>query len=83
MPKMNGGVLAAKLKMIRPNIRVAFMSGYSSFPEGKWEMSFLMRPSPKTVLTNDLVGIVRAMAEISPDRRSQQSSPDRMKFGVP
>jgi len=24
MPKMNGGVLAGKLKMMRPNIRVAF-----------------------------------------------------------
>lgn len=34
MPKMDGGDLAARLKIIRPEIRIAFMSGYSEFSRG-------------------------------------------------
>jgi signal transduction histidine kinase len=34
MPKMSGGELAAQLKAIRPDIRIAFMSGYSEFSRG-------------------------------------------------
>jgi signal transduction histidine kinase/CheY-like chemotaxis protein len=40
MPKMNGGELAARLKTIRPNIRVAFMSGYSEFSRGDLGQAF-------------------------------------------
>lgn len=60
MPKMNGGALAGKLRAIRPNIRVAFMSGYSEFSRGEMANEFphapvLQKPfSPAT-----LVGIVR------------------------
>ena len=31
MPGMNGRVLAEKLRMIRPEIKVVFMSGYTGF----------------------------------------------------
>jgi two-component system cell cycle sensor histidine kinase/response regulator CckA len=31
MPKMSGEDLATRLKAIRPEIRIAFMSGYSEF----------------------------------------------------
>jgi YesN/AraC family two-component response regulator len=31
MPKMNGAELAARLKSIHPEARIAFMSGYSEF----------------------------------------------------
>jgi signal transduction histidine kinase/CheY-like chemotaxis protein len=34
MPKMNGEELATKLRVTRPEIRVAFMSGYSKFSRG-------------------------------------------------
>jgi signal transduction histidine kinase len=70
MPKMNGGVLAAKLKMIRPNIRVAFMSGYSEFSRGNVGNEFPHAPVlQKPFSPTSLVGIVReAMAEISPDQ---------------
>jgi two-component system cell cycle sensor histidine kinase/response regulator CckA len=60
MPKMNGGELAGRLKMVRSNIKVAFMSGYSEFSRGEMANEFphapvLQKPfSPAT-----LVGIVR------------------------
>ena len=70
MPKMNGGDLARKLKMIRPNIRVAFMSGYSEFSRGDVGHEFPHAPVlQKPFSPASLVGIVReAMAEISPDQ---------------
>ena len=40
MPKMNGGELAARLKAIRPETRVAFMSGYSEFSRGGLGQNF-------------------------------------------
>jgi signal transduction histidine kinase/CheY-like chemotaxis protein len=65
MPKMNGGDLAGRLKAIRPNIKIAFMSGYSEFSRGEMGIQFphapiLQKPfSPAT-----LVGVVReALAE--------------------
>jgi DNA-binding NtrC family response regulator len=57
---MNGGELAGRLKMVRSNIKVAFMSGYSEFSRGEMANEFphapvLQKPfSPAT-----LVGIVR------------------------
>jgi len=70
MPKMNGGVLAGKLKMMRPNIRVAFMSGYSEFSRGNVGNEFPDAPVlQKPFSPTSLVGIVReAMVEISADR---------------
>ena len=40
MPKMNGGELATGLKETRPEIRVAFMSGYSEFSRGDLGQGF-------------------------------------------
>jgi two-component system cell cycle sensor histidine kinase/response regulator CckA len=70
MPKMNGGDLADKLKMARPNIRVAFMSGYSEFSRGDMGHEFPHAPVlQKPFSPASLVGIVReAMAEISPNQ---------------
>ncbi len=34
MPRMNGGELSRRLKRIRPEIRVAFVSGYSEYASG-------------------------------------------------
>jgi two-component system cell cycle sensor histidine kinase/response regulator CckA len=70
MPKMNGGALAGKLKMIRPNIRVAFMSGYSEFSRGDMGHEFTDAPVlQKPFSPASLVGIVReAMAKTAPDR---------------
>jgi CheY-like chemotaxis protein len=44
MPKMSGGELAAQLKAIRPDIRVAFMSGYSEFSRGDLGKGFPEAP---------------------------------------
>jgi signal transduction histidine kinase len=70
MPKMNGGALAGKLKMIRPNIRVAFMSGYSEFSRGDMGHEFTDAPVlQKPFSPASLVGIVReAMTKTAPDR---------------
>ena len=60
MPQMNGEDLAGQLKAVRPDIRVAFMSGYSEFSRGDLGRGFpeaplLQKPfSPAT-----LVEIVR------------------------
>jgi signal transduction histidine kinase len=60
MPKMSGGELAAQLVAVRPEIRIAFMSGYSEFSRGDLGKGFpeapvLQKPfSPAT-----LVEIVR------------------------
>jgi signal transduction histidine kinase len=65
MPKMNGGELAGKLKAIRPNLRVAFMSGYSEFSRGEMGHEFPHAPVlQKPFSPASLVGIVReALAE--------------------
>ncbi len=44
MPKMSGGELAAELKAIRPEIRVAFMSGYAEFSRGDLGTGFPEAP---------------------------------------
>src|ERR1700687_2687129 len=70
MPKMNGADLAGRLKATLPNIRVAFMSGYSEFSRGEMGHEFPHSP----VLQNpfspaSLVGIVReALAESVKDQ---------------
>jgi len=73
MPKMNGNELAGRLKMVRSNIRVAFMSGYSEFSRGEMANEFphapvLQKPfSPAT-----LVGIVReALTESATDQSTE------------
>ena len=60
MPKMNGGDLAARLKAIRPEIRVAFMSGYSEFSRGDIRKGFPEAPVlQKPFSPASLVKIVR------------------------
>ena len=73
MPKMNGDELAGRLKMVRSNIKVAFMSGYSEFSRGEMGSQFphapiLQKPfSPAT-----LVGIVRqALTESTTDQSTE------------
>jgi signal transduction histidine kinase/CheY-like chemotaxis protein len=60
MPKMSGGELAAQLKAIRPEIRVAFMSGYSEFSRGELGKGFPEAPVlQKPFSPASLVEIVR------------------------
>ncbi len=69
MPKMNGGDLAAKLKIIRPDIRIAFMSGYSEFSRGDLGKGFPEAPVlQKPFSPASLVEIVReALKQTSPE----------------
>jgi DNA-binding NtrC family response regulator len=64
---MNGGQLAGKLKLLRPKIKVAFMSGYSEFAKGQMGNEFSQASvQQKPFSPASLVGIVReAVAEIS------------------
>ena len=60
MPKMSGGELAAQLRAIRPEIRVAFMSGYSEFSRGDLGKGFPEAPVlQKPFSPASLVEIVR------------------------
>ena len=60
MPKMSGGELAAQLKAIRPEIRIAFMSGYSEFSRGDVGKGFPEAPVlQKPFSPASLVEIVR------------------------
>jgi len=60
MPKMSGGDLAARLKEIRPEIRIAFMSGYSEFSRGDVGKGFPDAPVlQKPFSPTSLVEIVR------------------------
>ncbi len=60
MPKMSGGELAAQLKAIRPDMRVAFMSGYSEFSRGDLGKGFPEAPVlQKPFSPASLVVIVR------------------------
>jgi DNA-binding NtrC family response regulator len=60
MPKMSGGELAAELKAIRPQMRVAFMSGYSEFSRGDLGKVFPEAPVlQKPFSPASLVEIVR------------------------
>ncbi len=58
MPKMNGGDLAGRSKMTRPDIRVAFMSGYSEFSQADMGQEFPDAPVlQKPFSPASLVGI--------------------------
>ena len=60
MPKMSGGELATQLKAIRPEMRVAFMSGYSEFSRGDLGKGFPEAPVlQKPFSPASLVEIVR------------------------
>ena len=74
MPKMNGGQLAARLKMILPEVRVAFMSGYSEFSRGDLAQGFPEAPIlQKPFSPVSLVEIVRtALSRGSEDQTREQ-----------
>lgn len=60
MPKMSGGELAAQLMALRPEIRIAFMSGYSEFSRGDLSKGFPEAPVlQKPFSPTSLVEIVR------------------------
>ena len=60
MPQMNGEDLAAQLKRVRPEIRVAFMSGYSEFSRGDLGRGFPEAPMlQKPFSPVSLIEIVR------------------------
>jgi signal transduction histidine kinase len=60
MPRMSGGELAAELKAVRPEIRLAFMSGYSEFSRGDQGKEFPDAPVlQKPFSPSSLVKIVR------------------------
>jgi CheY-like chemotaxis protein len=73
MPKMNGGELAGRLRGIRPDIRVAFMSGYSEFSRGDLGRGFpdapiLQKPfSPASLVEIVREGLARTPAEQVPE----------------
>jgi two-component system, cell cycle sensor histidine kinase and response regulator CckA len=62
MPKMSGGDLAARLKAVRPEIRIVFMSGYSEFSRGDLRKGFPEAPVlQKPFSPASLVEIVRSV----------------------
>ena len=76
MPKMSGSELAARLKEIRPEIRVAFMSGYSEFSKGDLgkifpEAPVLQKPfSPASLVEIVREALARPLA--APSRESSE-----------
>jgi signal transduction histidine kinase/ActR/RegA family two-component response regulator len=72
MPRMNGGELAARLKVICPDIRVAFMSGYSEFSRGDLAQDFPEAPVlQKPFSPISLVEMVRAALAQEPAEQMQ------------
>ena len=60
MPRMSGGELAVQLLATRPDVRVAFMSGYSEFSRGDLGKEFPDAPMlQKPFSPSSLVDIVR------------------------
>jgi signal transduction histidine kinase len=75
MPKMSGGDLAARLKEIRPEIRIAFMSGYSEFSRGDVGKGFPDAPVlQKPFSPTSLVEIVREALTRPPGTPSRAGS---------
>jgi len=74
MPKMNGGELATRLKAIRPDTRIAFMSGYSEFSRGDLSRGFPEAPIlQKPFSPVSLVEIVRtALTRVSAEQTREQ-----------
>jgi len=73
MPKMNGGDLAGNLIKIRPDIKVAFMSGYSEFSRGDLGRGFPDAPIlQKPFSPVSLVEIVREALAGKPAEQSPE-----------
>jgi signal transduction histidine kinase/ActR/RegA family two-component response regulator len=79
MPRMNGGELAAGVKEICPDIRVAFMSGYSEFSRGNLAQGFPEAPVlQKPFSPLSLVEIVRAALAQEPAERARGQRESRV-----
>jgi signal transduction histidine kinase len=79
MPRMNGGELAAKLKAIRPDTRVAFMSGYSEFSRGDLGRGFPDAPVlQKPFSPVSLVEIVRTALNQGPAEQAREQKECRV-----
>jgi len=78
MPKMSGSELAVQLRAVRPNVRLAFMSGYSEFSRGDQDKGFpdapiLQKPfSPVSLV--ELVREALARPVASPAREGRELS---------
>ena len=75
MPRMSGGELAAQLKAVRPEMRVAFMSGYSEFSRGDMGKEFpeapvLQKPfSPASLVEDCPRGARRSLGRLASRRQ--------------
>ena len=79
MPKMNGGELATRLKEIRPEIGVAFMSGYSEFSRGDLGQGFPEAPVlQKPFSPISLVEIVREALAQEPTEQTHEQKECRV-----
>jgi signal transduction histidine kinase len=75
MPKMSGGELASLLREIRPEIRIAFMSGYSEFSRGDVGKGFPDAPVlQKPFSPTSLVEIVREALTRPPVAAAREGS---------
>ncbi len=63
LPEMNGTVLATRIKELRPDVKVLYMSGYAGNPAARLGVlasgsAFIQKPFTKTSLLNDLRGVL-------------------------
>ncbi|MGH9688663.1 MAG: ATP-binding protein [Candidatus Acidiferrales bacterium] len=73
MPGMRGPELAQQLKLLRPSIKVVYMSGYLDYADGEGEIidggSFLQKPYSRETLVNKIADAVSGAATKRPAAR--------------
>jgi signal transduction histidine kinase/ActR/RegA family two-component response regulator len=73
MPRMNGSELSRRLKQMRPEIRVAFVSGYAEFASGEHVSGNPAGPVlQKPFSPVSLVEIVREALQAAPEKLEQE-----------
>jgi hypothetical protein len=68
MPGMNGRALAAQVALVRPEMKVVYTSGYSSFSHSDLldpDLVFLPKPFTRESLLSKLAQILTADAELA------------------